>query len=42
MGWLILYASERLRNYYHPFLKEIFNVIQMPNTFMQASIPEIL
>ena len=42
MGWIILYASEQVRKQYHPLLKDIFNVILMPNTVMQASLPEIL
>jgi aspartate/methionine/tyrosine aminotransferase len=42
MGWIILYASAALKDFYRPLLRGIFNVILMPNTVMQASLPEIL
>jgi len=42
MGWIILYASEKRREYYRRYLKGIFNVILMPNTIMQCSVREIL
>jgi tyrosine aminotransferase len=42
MGWVILYASQALRGYYRPLIKGIFNVILMPNTVVQAAIPQIL
>lgn len=42
MGWIILYASQALREAYRPLLRGIFNVILMPNTVMQAAVPSIL
>lgn len=42
MGWIILYASQAQRAFFRPLLRGIFNVILMPNTVMQAALPEIL
>jgi tyrosine aminotransferase len=42
MGWIMLYASQAVRDAYRPLLRGIFNVILMPNTVMQAAVPSIL
>jgi tyrosine aminotransferase len=39
MGWVIVYSSEEVRSYYRGLLRGILNVILMPNTVMQTSIP---
>jgi hypothetical protein len=42
MGWIILYASQSNQDFYRPMIRGILNVILMPNTVVQKSIPEIL
>jgi hypothetical protein len=42
MGWIILYASKSIQDFYRPLIRGILNVILMPNTVVQKSVPEIL
>jgi tyrosine aminotransferase len=41
-GWIIIYAKQDNYQCYYPFLRNIFNIILMPHTVIQASIKEIL
>jgi aspartate/methionine/tyrosine aminotransferase len=42
LGWLIVYGSEEKKKVYNRYLQKIFNITLMPNTIMQATLPDIL
>ena len=42
MGWVVVYAGVETQKLIRSSLRGIFNVILMPNTIMQASVPAIL
>lgn len=39
MGWIILYGSKSNQDFYRPLIRGILNVILMPNTVVQKSVP---
>jgi tyrosine aminotransferase len=42
LGWIVVYGGVAARELVRPLLRNIFNVILMPNTIMQAAVPGIL
>jgi len=42
LGWIIVYANNEKRKIYNRYLRSILNLILMPNTLVQVSLPAII